>query len=107
MAGLWDRVANRGYTDDPVASVWVSSAVYLVARGVFTGAQAKAALESRMRDPFSPDAVTDFTQILDNASTGTLAEKLDYLLRLQSLLLMVESKLLTNETVWRNQLGLT
>ena len=108
MAGIWNRVHDRGENDAPLPSLIVWSVVYLVGRGVFTGAQAKAALDAELPvgKKLTTEEVADLTTILNNAQAGVATAKLDYMLRLQAMLMLVESRVLNSEATFRNELGL-
>lgn len=108
MAGIWNRVYDRGELDAPLPSLTVWSAVYLVGRGVFTGAQARDHLNAFLpsNKQLTTQEITDFNNILTAAGTGAATAKLDYMLRLLALLLMVETQILANEATFRSELGL-
>lgn len=108
MAGIWNRVADRGENDAPLGSLQLWSVVYLVGRGVFTGTQAKDHINVTLpanKQLTAPEA-TDLNNILTQAQSGVATAKLDYMLRLQALLILVESGLLTNEATFRSELGI-
>lgn len=109
MAGIWNRVYDRGEGDAPLSGATVWAAVYLVGRGVFTGTQAKNALDSHLPESkkLTTAETADLTQILANAQSGVATAKLDYMLRLQAMLSLVEVHLLENEATFRSELGLT
>jgi hypothetical protein len=107
MSGIWDRIRNRGENDRPVSSLALWSAVYLVGRGVFSAQQAQAALNRDLgNQPLSGDEITDLQNILTQAQSGTATAKLDYMLRLQALVLLAEVGTLDSETAFRTQLGI-
>lgn len=106
MAGIWNRVRDRGEGSDPLPSLTVVAAVYLVGRNVFTATQARDALNSTLQSPLTTEELTDLNQILTQAGLGSATAKLDYLLRLQSLCIAVEGGALTNEATFRSELGL-
>lgn len=108
MAGIWNRVFDRGELDAPLASMVVWSAVYLVGRGVFTGAQARDHLNAILpvNKQLTAQESVDFNNILTAAGLGSATAKLDYMLRLQALLQMVETHILSNEATFRTELGL-
>lgn len=108
MAGIWNRVFDRGEMDAPLGSITVWSAVYLVGRGVFTGAQARDHLNATLPSnrQLTAQELADFNNILTAAGTGSATAKLDYMLRLQALLSLVEQHILANEATFRSELGL-
>ena len=108
MAGLWNRVYDRGEGTAPLSSAVVWAAVYLVVRGVFTGAQARDHLNAALPSDkqLTTQEITDFNNILTAAATGAATAKLDYMLRLQALLTLVEVHMLSNEATFRSELGL-
>ena len=108
MAGIWNRVYARGEDAAPLSSATVWAAVYLVGRGVFTGAQARDHLNAVLPSDkqLSAQEITDFNNILTSASIGSASAKLDYMLRLQALLTLVEVHLLSNEATFRSELGM-
>lgn len=108
MAGIWNRVFDRGENAAPLSSGVVWAAVYLVGRGVFTGAQARDHLNASLPSDkqLTAQEITDFNNILTAASTGAATARLDYMLRLQALLTLVEVRMLANEATFRSELGL-
>lgn len=108
MAGIWNRVADRGENDAPVASLTLWSAVYLVGRGVFTAAQARDHLNATLPSDkqLTAQEITDLNNIMTAAGQGAATAKLDYMLRLQALMILVETGLLANEAPFRSELGL-
>jgi hypothetical protein len=108
MAGIWNRVFDRGEGFAPLASETVWSCVYLVGRGVFTGAQARDAINATLPSDkqLTLQEITDFNNILTAAALGSATAKLDYMLRLRALLQLVEIHLLSNEATFRSELGL-
>lgn len=108
MPGLYDRIALRGETQNPISSHLVKALIYLVARGVLTGSQAKAAIEARLRIPLTTAETTDFTNIVAQVGAqGTNLLKLDYCERMDALNICIETGVFANEATWRNQLGIT
>lgn len=108
MAGIWNRVFDRGELDAPLGSITVWSCVYLVGRGVFTGAQARDALNATLPSDkqLTAQEITDFNNILTSAASGSATAKLDYMLRLKALLSLVETRILANEATFRTELGM-
>ena len=106
MAGIWNRIYDRGEGTDPLPSLLVSSAIYMVTRGVYTATQARDALNATLQHPLTTDELTDLNQIVTNANVGNAATKLDFVFRLQALCLAVECPALTNEASFRSELGL-
>lgn len=108
MAGIWDRVFERGENAAPLSSAVVWSAIYLVGRGVFTGAQARDHLNASLPTDkqLTAQEAADFNNILTAAALGSATTKLDYMLRLQALLTLVEVRMLSNEATFRSELGL-
>ncbi len=106
MAGIWNRVVERGELGDPLGSATLTTAIYLVARGVFTATQVRDALNGKLRDPLTVSELADLNTILTNAATGSATVKLDYMLRIESLLVAAEEGFLANEATFRQQAGL-
>jgi hypothetical protein len=108
MAGIWNRVADRGENQYPIGSAALWSAVYLVGRGVFTGVQARDAINSDLpaEAHLTAAEIADLNAILTQAQAGVATAKLDYMLRLQAMLTLVEAQVLTNEAVFRSELGI-
>ena len=106
MSGIWNRVVERGELSDPLGSAILVAAIYLVARGVFSGTQVRDALNGQLRDPLTVSELADLNTILTNAATGSATVKLDYLMRIESLLVAAETGFLTNEATFRTQAGL-
>jgi hypothetical protein len=107
MAGLWNRIVDRGEFDDPLSSHLVKAAVYLAVRGVFTPVQIRDALNGTLRNPLTTAELADLNAILTNAAAGTATEKIDYLERVDALNISAEGGVLQSEAVWRAQLGLS
>jgi hypothetical protein len=108
MAGLYSRIADRSNPAfDPISSHLAKALMYLVVRGVITGAQAKTALETKLRVPLTTAESTDFANIAAqaNAQAKTVL-KVDYLERLDALNICIETGVLTNEATWRSELGI-
>jgi len=106
MAGIWNRVVERGELGDPLGPATLTAAIYLVARGVFTATQVRDALNGKLRDPLTVSELADLNTILTNAATGSATVKLDYMLRIESLLVAAEEGFLANEATFRQQAGL-
>lgn len=108
MSGIWNRVFDRGEMDAPLSSATVWACVYLVGRGVFTGAQARDHLNAQLPSDkqLTAQEITDFNNILTAAGQGSATAKLDYMLRLQALLTLVEIHMLSNEATFRSELGM-
>lgn len=107
MSGLWNRLADRGETGDPLSAHMLRAVVYLVARNVFTPAQARTKLESRLHVALTAAEAQDLSNILTVfQGLGTAAAKLDYLERIHALAICVETGLLTSEATWRSELGI-
>lgn len=108
MAGIWNRVYDRGEFDAPLSSATLWGVVYLVGRGVFTGTQARDHLNAKLpaNKQLTAAEATDLNNILTQAQAGVATAKLDYMLRLQALLTLVEVRLLENEAVFRAELGI-
>jgi hypothetical protein len=109
VAGLYSRIAERDNPSfDAISAHLTKALLYLVVRGVLTGAQAKTALEGKLRVPLTTAETTDFSNIVTQANAqATTILKVDYLERLDALNICVESGVLTNEGTWRSQLGIT
>ena len=106
MAGIWNRIYDRGENDDPVPSLLVSAGVNLVVNGVFTATQVRDALNATLQTPFNTDELSDLNTIITNASSGDSRAKNTYAHLFLSLLMAVETHVLTNESTFRNKLGL-
>lgn len=108
MAGLYSRIAERGNPAfDAISSHLSKALLYLVVRGVLTGAQARTALDGKLRVPLTTAEATDFANIVAQANAqATTILKVDYLERLDALNICIEMGVLTNEATWRNQLGI-
>ena len=107
MAGLYDRIALRGETSNPIPSHLAKALIYLVARGIVTGAQARTALEARLKTPLSAAEATDFSNIVTQiGAQGTNTLKLDYCERMDALNVSIEMGVFSNEAAWRSQLGI-
>ena len=107
MSGIYDRVANReAENDSPIPSLLLWACVYAVGRGVATAAQVAARLNANIDVPLRPEDVADLQTILTNATTGTATQRIDHMLRLQSVLIATESKLIQSEATFRAELGI-
>ena len=107
MAGIWNRIYDRGSEDsDPLPSSLIAASIYLVTRNVYTATQARDALNATLRNPLTTDELTDLNQMITNASTGTATSRLDYMFRIDALCVAVEMHALTNEASFRSELGL-
>ena len=108
MAGIWNRVYDRGEGDAPLSGATVWAAVYLVGRGVFSGAQARDHLNASLPSDrqLTTQEITDFLNILTASAIGSATAKIDYMLRLQALLTLVEIHMLSNEATFRSELGM-
>lgn len=106
MAGIWNRIADRGELSDPLSSAILTAAIYLVTRNVFSATQVRNGLNGQLRDPLTVQELADLNTILTNANTGSATTKIDYLLRIESLFVAVETGFLTNEATFRSQAGL-
>ena len=106
MAGIWNRVVERGELGDPLGSATIVAAVYLVTRGIFTATQVRDALNGKVQNPLTVQELADLNTILTNASTGSATAKLDYMLRIESLLIAAEEGFLVNEATFRSEAGL-
>ena len=109
MAGLYDRIAIRGeINSDPIGSHITKALIYLVARGIVTGAQARTALEAKLRTPLTAAEKTDFTNIVTQiAAQATNVLKLDYVERMDAMNIAIEIGVFSNEARWRSELGIT
>lgn len=106
MSGLWNRLTDRGEMDDPLGGRAVKAIVYLVGRGLFTGAQARGKLDSTLRVPLTAAEIADLTALLGVlAAQPNATAKLDYLERVDALSICAERKLVT-EAQWRSELGI-
>lgn len=107
MAGIYDRVANRGENDRPIGSLTAWACVYAVGRGIATGAQVAAKLDEQLGDqPLTGPEKADLNAILAHAQTGTATQRIDYMLRLQSILIATETGLIQSEATFRAELGI-
>ena len=106
MSGIWNRVVERGELGDPLGSATLVAAIYLVARGVFTATQVRDALNGKLQNPLTVTELADLNTMLTNALTGSATAKLDYMLRIESLLVAAEEGLLPNEATFRQEAGL-
>ena len=107
MSGLWNRLADRGEMDDPLSAHTLKAVIYLVARGIFTGAQARAKLETRLRTQLTAAEVQDLLAILAVLQgQASAAAKLDYLERVHALAICAETGLMVSEATWRSELGI-
>ena len=108
MAGLWDRIVTRGAGASPLPVATVRAVVYLVARGVVSGQQARDAVNSRLGNrPLTFEESADLAAVI--AQIGLLPtpiEKIDYVERFDSLNICAEAGILRDESVWRAQLNL-
>lgn len=107
MAGLWNSIADRSEGADPLSAHLVKAAIYLAARGLFTAVQVRDALNARLRVPLTAAEETDLSAILTAAQQGTATARLDYLERIDALNIAAEMGVLTSESVWRAQLGIS
>jgi hypothetical protein len=107
MPGIYERVRRDLEDNDPIATHLLVAAIYLVGRNVFTATQVRDALNAKLRDPLTTAELTDLNQILTQAGLGTATARLDYMLRVQALLMASEFGVLNNEAVFRSELGLT
>lgn len=106
MAGIWERVANRGESDSPIGSAALMAAVYFATRGMFTPKQVRNKLERTLSSPLTDDDEADIAAIVTQASAGTPAAKADYMHRLHALLIAAETGMINSETVFRTELGI-
>lgn len=107
MAGIWDRIRNRGENDDPIASLTLVGTMYLVVRNIITGVQARDALNATLSAPLTVAEIADLNQLATQFGTGTTTAKMDLMWRLQSMCIAAEVGLLNNEATFRSELGLT
>lgn len=108
MAGIFDRVFRTGSeTESPIGSLTLWACVYAVGRGVATGAQVAAKLDETLgSNPLTQDQKNDMSAILAQAQTGTATQRIDYMLRLQSILIATEVGLIQSEATFRAELGI-
>lgn len=104
MAGIFSRIKPG---DDRVSAHLVKAAVMLGSDGVFTDQQILDGLNERIVTPLDAAAASDLaavrTSITNALSTGA---KLIILERFDALNIAVETGALTNETTYRNKLGI-
>ena len=106
MAGIWERVAKRGERDDPIGSLTLSAAIYFASRDMFTPRQVRNKLERTTTTPLTDEDEADLAAIITQAKTGTAAARVDYLLRVQTVLIAAETGMINSETVFRTELGI-
>lgn len=108
MAGIWNRIVERGENAAPISSDLCQSLVYLVTRGILTAQQARDALNAFLppTKPLTTAEATDLNNMVTAASGGSATAKLDYQLRLRAVLITAEVGMLTNEATFRSELGL-
>lgn len=108
MAGLFDRtkyVINEGEPSRlPGLTLW--ACVYAVGRGVASAARVANKLDEQMEQPLRQVDKDDLMVILTNATTGVATQRLDYMLRLQAVLIAAETGLIESEAVFRSELGI-
>ena len=107
MSGIWNRIIPGGENADRLNVHLIKAAVYLVGRGAFTAQQALDGLNSQLSSPLSGQEITDLNAILTNLNGQSSAVlKIDYLERVDALNIAVENGILTDEAVYRAQLGI-
>jgi hypothetical protein len=105
MAGLWE-IVRYDTEGERLSQHFLGAAAVLYAKGSFTRAQLRTALEGNLGRTFTSEEVTDLTAIADaiDAESGAV-NKLIYTHVLEAVGVANENAAVT-ETVWRNLLGI-
>lgn len=107
MSGIFDRVKPGGENADRVSAHLLKAAIFLGSDAVFTDQQIVDALNARVVAPLDAAAVTDLATIRAAvANAATIQAGLRILERFDALNIAVEVGALTNETTYRNKLGI-
>lgn len=104
MAGIFDRIG----TEDNLPVHFATAAIVLGADGEFTNAQILSSLNNLIVAPLDTAAQTDLLNIKDEllAATGA-GGRAEYVHKLESIMIAIESGEYSNETGFRAYLGIS
>jgi hypothetical protein len=107
MAGLWNRLAAPSEGADRISAHLLKASMFLAARGIFSDQQLLQGINRTLANPLTAQEIADLGTIRASiVNAATLADKVEKIEIFDALNIAAESGALTNEAVYRAQLGI-
>jgi hypothetical protein len=107
---IFDRLkpdGPNGDGTDRVQAHLADAAIFLVADGSFTEAQARSAINAHLETPLAGAELSELNQVLTNIQAEpTLTDKIRYSMRWGHIVMVVESGDLTSEAIFKSVLNI-
>jgi hypothetical protein len=104
MAGIWDRVIPG---EDRVSSHLLKSGMHLAVYGVFSDQQVLNAVNRSVTEPLDNQAALDLAAIKTTISAMSGVNRLVAIERFDAMNIAAEMGVLTDESIYRQQLGIS